>query len=175
MNLQRQRQRPFCDPEYHLKQSTVRVRVRDVNRGCTNHDPIERPRASEVVNALCSPRPAQFQKAVTADTQWYSGDEGNKELQSLLEDLKYIAVGNVNMSRDTKSQDISLSFVHKYRRTKWEIRFPAKFPVVGVPLLENPGTGQEKKQRRKSSEDASKAVKNMVSYIKEGSWLSEAP
>jgi len=175
INLQRQRKRPSCDPEYHLKQSTVWVRVRDVTHACTNHDPVERPRASEVVNALCSPRAAQFQEAVTTHTQWYSGDEGNTKLQSVLKDLMEIVLGNVDMSRDTRSQDISLSFVDRFRRTKWEIMFPAKFPVVGALLIQNPGTGKEKKQRRKSSENASKAVKNMVSYIKEGSWLSEAP
>ena len=56
MNLQRQRKRPSSDPEYHLKQSTVWLRVRDVYHACTNHDPIGRPRASEVVTTLCSPR-----------------------------------------------------------------------------------------------------------------------
>jgi len=94
-----------------------------------------------------APQAAQFQKAITTDTQWYSDDEGNKKLQSVLEGVKEIAVGNVDMSRDTRSQDISLSFVDKYRRTKWEIRFPANFSVVGGLLIENPGTGQGKKQK----------------------------
>ena len=109
-----------------------------------------------------APQAAQFQKAITTDTQWCSGDEGNKKLQSVLEGVKEIALGGVDMSRDSRSQDISLSFVDRYRRTKWEIRFPAKFSVVGGLLIENPGTGQGKKQRRRSSEKANKAVKNMV-------------
>ena len=54
INLQRQRKRPSSDPEYQSKQSTVWVSVRDVYHACTSHDPSERPRASEVVNLLCS-------------------------------------------------------------------------------------------------------------------------
>jgi len=56
MNLQRQRKRPSSDPEYQSKQSTVWVRVRDVYHACTSHDPVERPKASEVANALSFPR-----------------------------------------------------------------------------------------------------------------------
>ena len=56
MNLQRQRKRPSSDPEYQLKQSTVWLLVRDVYHACTNHDPVGRPRASDVVKTLCSSR-----------------------------------------------------------------------------------------------------------------------
>lgn len=52
MNLQRQRKRPSSDPEYQSKQSTIWLRVRDIYHACTSHNPIERPKASEVVNAL---------------------------------------------------------------------------------------------------------------------------
>ena len=52
INMQRQRKRPSPDPEYQSKQSVVWARVRDAFHACTNHDPSERPRASEVINAL---------------------------------------------------------------------------------------------------------------------------
>lgn len=118
------------------------------------------------------PRASQFQEAITTVPQWYSGDEGNKKLQKVLEDLKEVAVGNVDMSRDTRSQDISLSFVDKSSfRTKWEIRFPARFPAVGALLIENPGTHKENQRRQGSSDKASKAVKNIISCIKARSFI----
>ncbi|KAJ7383732.1 hypothetical protein OS493_026263 [Desmophyllum pertusum] len=52
INLQRQRKRPSCDPDYHIKHSTVWARVKDVFHLCTNHDSSERPRASEVLSGL---------------------------------------------------------------------------------------------------------------------------
>jgi len=42
------------------------------------------------------------------------------------------------MTRDTRNQDISLSFVDEVSRKKWEIKFPASFPRVGATLIENP-------------------------------------
>ena len=111
------------------------------------------------------PRAAQFQEAITANVQWYSGDEGNRKLQKVVEDLNEIALGNVVMSRDTQTQDISLSFTDKRRGKKWEIKFPASFPSVGALLIVNPGTRQEHQQRQATSDKASKAVKNMISTI----------
>lgn len=120
-----------------------------------------------------APRASQFQEAYTTVTQWYSGDKGNKTLQKVLEDLKEVAVGNVDMSRDTRSQDISLSFVDKSSfRKKWEIRFPARFPAVGALLIENPGTHKEDQRRQGSSDKASKAVKNIISCIKTSSFMN---
>ncbi|XP_020604644.1 uncharacterized protein LOC110043523 [Orbicella faveolata] len=116
-------------------------------------------------------RAAQFQEAITADVQWYSGEEGNKKLQKVVQDIKEIALGNVDMSRDTKTQDISLSFTASRRAKKWEIRFPSKFPGVGALLIENPGTRQEKEQRQATSDTVSKAVKNMISRIQKSSFI----
>ena len=70
-----------------------------------------------------APGAARFQEAVTANVQWYSGEEGNKKLQKILEDFKEIAVGNLDMSRDIKTQDLSLSCKDKHRGNNWEIRF----------------------------------------------------
>jgi len=116
-------------------------------------------------------RAAHFQEAITADVQWYSGERGNEKLQKVVEEVKEIALGNVDMSRDTKTQDITLSFRDKRREKQWEIRFPSRFPGVGALLIENPGTRQEKPQRQASSDKASKAVKNMISCIQKSSFI----
>jgi len=116
-------------------------------------------------------RAAQFQEAVTTGVQWYSGEEGNKKLKRVFKDIEEIAHGNVNMSRDTVTQDISLSFTDNLRRSKWEIKFPSTFPARGALLIENPGTNQEKRQWQGQSDKASNAVKDMISRIKRGSLI----
>jgi len=116
-------------------------------------------------------RAPQFQEAFIPEEQWYSGDEGGQKLQKVLKDIKEIAVGDVDMSRDTKTHDISLSFIDKRKGNKWEIRFPQSFPTVGAVLIKNPGTSQEKQQRQSTSDRASKAVKNMISCIENTSFM----
>ena len=112
-----------------------------------------------------APGAARFQEATTTEGQWYSGKEGIEKLQKVVEDLKRIAEGNVDMSRDTKTQDISLTFKDKHRGNNWEIRFPSMFPTLGALLILNPGTPQERHQKQAYSDKASKAVKNMISTI----------
>ena len=133
------------------------------------HDPSRYPLAQEgqpnVPYQAPRAAPGQFQEAITTNVQWYSGDKGNKILQKVVEDIKEIAQGNVDMSRDKNTQDISLLFTDNRRGKKWEIRFPARFPGVGALLIENPGTRQENRQWQGSSDKASKAVKIMISYI----------
>lgn len=136
------------------------------------HDPLRyplvqpgQPNLSHQVPPAAQP---QFQEATTTFSQWYSGEDGTKKLQKVVEDLNEIAVGNVDMSRDTKTQDISLSFTDKRRGKKWEIRFPPRFPSAGALLVLSPGTRQEYQQRQATSDKASKAVKNMISTIQTG-------
>ena len=112
-----------------------------------------------------APRAPQFQEAITHGVQWYSGDGGNTKLQQVVADLKEIALGDVDMSRDTATQDISLSFTDKRGRKKWEIKFPSRFPVEGALLIENPGTRQQKRQTQSTSDKVNKAVKNMITTI----------
>ena len=122
--------------------------------------PAERPNVTHQ-----APVATQFQKAITANVQWYSGEEGNEKLQKVVEVFNEIAVGNVDICRDTKTHDIFLSFKDKRRGNNWEIRFPPKFPTVGALLILNPGTPQERRQLQAYSDKASKAAKNMISTI----------
>lgn len=108
-----------------------------------------------------------FQEAITTKSQWYASDKGSMYLQKVLEDLKKIAQGgNVAMSRDTRTQDITMSFNDfTSRRRKWEVRFPFDFPGGGALLIENPGTPREKEYKQVGSDKASIVVNNIKKYI----------
>ena len=120
-----------------------------------------------------APREApQFQHAFTSGVQWYSGDEGNTKLQKVVASFQEIALGrDVAMSRDTATQDISLSFTDNRRRKKWEIKFPPDFPRVGALVIENPGARHQNSQRQGTSDKASKAVKNIISSIQNSTFM----
>ena len=120
-----------------------------------------------------APQVAQFQVAVTTVPQWYSGDDGNSKLQKVLKDIKEVALnGYVDMTRDRRSQDISLSLVDNLYQKKWEIRFPACFPADGALLIENPGTYRSKEQKHSRCDKASQAVKNIISSIKTRNFMN---
>lgn len=116
-------------------------------------------------------RAPQFQEAFIPKEQWYSGDEGRQMLQKVLKDIKEIALGDVDMSRDTKTHDISLSFIDKRKRNKWQIRFPQAFPTEGAFLIKNPGTHQQKQKLQGTSDKAPRAVMNMISCIQSDSLM----
>lgn len=58
--------------------------------------------------------------------QWYVGEGGEAALKYVFDELTQIADGNVNMSRNTDTQDISISFIH--RGKEWSVKFPLNFP-----------------------------------------------
>lgn len=114
------------------------------------------------------PQPRQqLQPAVTNKCQWYTGDRGNETLEKIFNDFKRIAYqGQVEMSRDKTTEDISMSFTDQ-RRRNWQVDFPSTFPAEGAILIENPDSrGRERKCHRQApTSKASQAVKNMISYI----------
>jgi len=138
-------------------------------------DPLRYPLAQEGQPNLSHqvPRASQFQEAITTVPQWYSGNEGSKTFQNVFQGIKEIAVmGDVGITRDTKSQDISLSFVEKVYRKKWEIKFPANFPAAGAVLIEDPEAYKPKRQPQRGCDKVNQAVKNIISRIKTGSLLT---
>ena len=58
--------------------------------------------------------------------QWYVGEEGEAALKYVFDELTQMADGNVNMSRNTETQDISISFIHNGK--EWIVKFPLNFP-----------------------------------------------
>lgn len=140
-----------------------------------NYDPLRDPLAHHAGQPDLphqGPRVSQFQEATTTALQWYSGDEGSKKLQKVLQGIKEIASRDVEMTRDKRSQDLSLSLVDNIYKKKWEIRFPATFPTTGALLIENPGTGYEKPRSQSRCTTENQAVKNIVSSIKSRSFLT---
>lgn len=129
---------------------------------------------SAAVEQRTRPRPQpyqqgpQLQEAFTTELQWYSGDNGSSTLQNVLAQFKKIAYqDHVEMSRDTNTHDISMSFIDERRGKKWEVKFPPKFPIVGAILIENPDSRSPRKQRQASNVKASQAVKNMITSIEQ--------
>ena len=132
-----------------------------------NYDPLRDPLRDPLAHQAGQ---SQFQEATTTVLQWYSGDEGTKKLQRVLQGIKEIASQDVDMARDTRSQDISLSLVDNVYKKKWEIRFPANFPTTGALLIKSPGTYYEKRRSQSGYSTENEAVKNIVSYIRSRSF-----
>lgn len=113
------------------------------------------------------PKHPEPKEAVTSRYQWYSVPGGNEKLLKVQEEFKNIAhQGEVNMSRDTTTENIMMSFMDKRRRKKWQVNFPSTFPSKGALLIENPdsrGVGREHRQAKSSKED--QAVEKMISTI----------
>ena len=57
---------------------------------------------------------------------WYFGAEGEAALKYVFDELTKIADGKANMSRNTNTQDISISF--RCRGQEWIVKFPSNFP-----------------------------------------------
>lgn len=116
-------------------------------------------------------------EAVTKESQWYSSD--TSLLKKLYQDFKGVAMqGQVGLSRDSVSHDISMSFIDMRYKRKWEVEFPAKFPVAEALLIENPDTSENKKHGIDMTEVVVKnmieAVKNMIFCISERKKCDES-
>ena len=83
-------------------------------------------------------QPARNQRARAAppaadrQTQWYSENGGEANLKLVYENIKEIADGDVQMTRDKTTQDMSLSC--RISGQEWTVAFPSRFPQVGAEL-----------------------------------------
>lgn len=130
------------------------------------HNP---PRFADSFAAGGQHRPPAPQPAVTERSQWYSRDDGNEKLQKVFKGLEEIALrGDVKMSRDTRTQDITMLFTEKRTRREWEVKFPSKFPKHGAILIERPGTSLSKEhiQPDRPQGSVTTALKGIVDFIK---------
>ena len=72
---------------------------------------------------------------IHSNSQWYTGECGEATLKYVFDELKKIADGNVEMSRKTDTQDITLCF---YRHgQEWQVKFPSNFPSSNASLAIN--------------------------------------
>ena len=73
---------------------------------------------------------------LVAATQWYASKEGEMALKYIFDELRKFADGNtVNMSRQTDTQDITLSF--QRHGQDWHVKFPFNFPRSSASLSYN--------------------------------------
>ena len=69
----------------------------------------------------------------TKSHQWYSNEkEGNANLQFVIKELKRIAEGELDISRDTITHDLTVMFTDNYYRRSWKVKFPSRFPIDGA-------------------------------------------
>ena len=129
--------------------------------------PPEQPTATQGWEGWSQSQPShQPHEAVTRKNQWYSAPEGNKKLKAVVEEFEKIAQDEVKMSRDTTTENISMSFTDWHQRKKWQVSFPPTFPTRGAVLVENPdapGGGIAYKQDANST--VNQAVGKIISII----------
>ena len=70
-----------------------------------------------------------------AALQWYASDQGEEDLKFILNKLTTIADSEVQMSRKTKTQNLSMSF--QRHGQQWQVSFPADFPRSNVSMFTN--------------------------------------
>ena len=85
---------------------------------------------------------SQSQEIEIKSYQWYSSDRGNEKLQYVFQKFQEIARSGtqVEMSRDTDTHDMSMAFTGIHFQ-KWEVKFPAKFPLDGATLINKSQSG----------------------------------
>ncbi|KAL9983008.1 hypothetical protein ACROYT_G005129 [Oculina patagonica] len=111
-----------------------------------------------------------IRRANTKKSQWYLGDEGERLFKKVYGDFKRIALrGEVDVCRDSKSQDIIMQFSDMHYKRRWEVLFPSRFPVEKALLieLEDPGTSEEHSNSNPISEilEVRKILKNVIDRI----------
>lgn len=94
----------------------------------------------------------------TQNVQWYIGGEGEAALKYVFDELAQIADGDVNMSRDKVTQDISMNFMHRGR--EWVVKFPPNFPRSKARLSSN---GEERGES--GGDTVQLAVRRMISVL----------
>lgn len=89
-------------------------------------------------------RQPQVQEAETSFLQWYAGERGQEKLRQVFEKMKEIAHrGEVEMTRDTHTHDMAMSFTASEGYKKWEVKFHRNFPFDGASVSNKSQTFQQ--------------------------------
>ena len=111
-------------------------------------------------------RQPQVQDAHTSLIQWYANESGEEKLKLVFLKMKEMAMRNeVEMSRDTRTHDMSMSFNDKYRNRKWEVKFSAYFPHDGALVTNKSQALPHAPYRTSGGESVEKAVEDIKRYI----------
>ena len=112
----------------------------------------------------------QSQEVDVEAKQWYSD---RSMLKFVLDKLKSLAEGgNVDISRDTQTHDLSVVFVDQHYGRSWVVEFPAKFPKDGATLTytvsrSTHGRGSPLRGKQPNDVDPESAMRRIVRFITE--------
>ena len=121
---------------------------------------------SAIINHIAGLRCADNEDKVDmfgppAGAQWYAGDQGEASLKYVFQQLAQIADGDVRMSRNTNTQDITLSF--ERHGQQWQVKLPSNFPSFNARLIFNGDVCAE--VGGNTLETAVSAIKNRISSV----------
>ena len=94
----------------------------------------------------------------TPGVHWYVGEQGELDLKHVFNELSQVADSDVNMSRNTVTQDVSMSFT--YHGQEWKVTFPFNFPRSEATLRSD---GEER--RKIGGDTVESAVRGMISLL----------
>ena len=111
-------------------------------------------------------RQPQVQDVYTSSSQWYANESGEEKLKQVFLKLKDMATREeVEMSRDTRTHDMSMSFIDMYRSRKWEVKFSAHFPRDGALVTNKSQALPHAPYRTIGGDSVEKAVENIKRHI----------
>ncbi|KAL9971586.1 hypothetical protein ACROYT_G017766 [Oculina patagonica] len=134
LNFEHQGQHLQVTFPYNFPRSNASLITSGGDRKVIAGDTIETA-VSAIINCISSARPqAQLHgnPARMATDQWYAGEQGEAALKHVFDKFANIADGEVKMSRQTDTQDVTLSFEHRGR--EWQVAFPYNFPSSNARL-----------------------------------------
>ena len=163
-------------PDILEGQNPFNLAPRNTQHTVINNPPAHQQSAAtgQVRRNYLGPSRSQSQEAETQSFQWYASEGGNKALQFVYKEFQNIARSrHVEMVRDTETHNMSMSFTDQYHGSKWEVKFPFKFPRSGAILAETSqspigfGHASLVEQRQPDQETVQKAVERIIRYIKQ--------
>ena len=111
---------------------------------------------------------SQSQQVAISSHQWYA-NEG--DLQYVISELKGIAVGELDISRDTVTHDLTVQFTDNRYGRSWTAKFPYSFPkqgaTVSYKIRSSSGAEHRRDIKQPNFPDVQKAMDRILRYIKE--------
>ena len=138
-------------------------------RGNAVHVPSNQPPVSHFQQYPVHTRQPQVQDVHTSSIQWYANESGEEKLKQVFLKMKDMAVRDqVEMSRDTYTHDMSMSFIDKYHNRNWEVKFPTYFPRGGAFVTNKSQvlTHAPYPYRISGSESVEKVVEDIKRYVR---------
>lgn len=114
---------------------------------------------------------SQTREVDIPSSQWYSKQE---DLQFVIKELKRVADGELDISRDTITNDLTVKFTDKYYRKQWTVKFPSCFPKDGaiVSHITRSSSGTEFPRlahpKEPSCHDVREAMNRILRHITKG-------